>query len=80
MEKLLFDWDYRDEQDAMAFIFYNVKLKVEIGRFPVGTQFDHAYVSYENGVLELSRLGAMDSLGNQEIVEAHQFKLELKIV
>lgn len=53
MEKQLFEWDGWDQQDTMAFTFYKVKLIVDIGPFPAGSEFESADLDYGNGTLQL---------------------------
>lgn len=53
-ENQLFTWEGWDEQDTMAFTFYNVCLVRDVGSFPAGTTFPFVYVSYETSVVEFS--------------------------
>lgn len=52
MEKQLFDWVDWDQSDTTAFMFYDVTLRLPIGKFPAGTKFNSAYIDYENAKLE----------------------------
>lgn len=53
MEKTLFTWEGWDQQDLMAFTFYNVKLLIPIGPFPVGWKCNSADINYDTGTLQL---------------------------
>ena len=46
MEKTLFDWRGCDALDMTALIFYECVLKVPIGSFPIG-------IDYEQGILAI---------------------------
>jgi len=49
MIEKIFTWDRCDQGDTMAFIHYDVVLKVPIGDYPVGSKFSDADVNYETG-------------------------------
>lgn len=51
MERQLFTWTGWDG-DMSSMIFYNPVLIKEVGKFPVGTKFSSAALSYESGKLE----------------------------
>lgn len=51
MERQLFKWDGCDQQGVGSFIFYDVELIKQVGKFSVGTKFYSAYVDYDEGVL-----------------------------
>lgn len=61
MEKELFEWDNWDS-DIFAFIFYNCRLKVAIGEYPVGTFFDSARLDFENGKLGFYDVNAVEPM------------------
>lgn len=51
IEDQLFTWDSRDAYDVLDITYFDVALKVPIGKFPVGTKFSYAVL-----VLGLSQL------------------------
>lgn len=53
MERQLFSWENWDMIDTMAIRFEDVKLKVQIGDFPAGTQFECATIDFDIGLLRL---------------------------
>lgn len=55
MEKQLFDWDGWDEADTAHLQFYGVKLKVDIGEFKAGEEFDVATINFQTGDFQLIR-------------------------
>jgi len=83
MEESFFFWEGWDAQDTMAFTFYKVKLKRDIGNFPAGTEFDSAFVDYEKGVLEFyRRIPGTEKpnenyLGENEVAGTFTMKLEI---
>lgn len=71
IENSLFDWEGWDENGPMDLQFHNVVLKVPIGEFPIGTQFDCAFISGENSILQLYE----DSNGGK----IHEFELKFSV-
>jgi hypothetical protein len=53
LETTLFDWDGWDLVDTMCISFYNVVLKKEIGKYPIGTMFKHACIDFQTAKLSL---------------------------
>jgi len=72
LEQQLFDWDGWDQADTAAFMFYNVKLKVDIGDFQSGTKFEWVLFDIENSELTLG------DVVNGKSVE-YKFDLEVKV-
>jgi len=52
MEGQYFDWEGWDQQDAIAFSFYNCTVTKAFGPFSVGDKISDIFVDYEKGVLE----------------------------
>lgn len=53
MLKQLFTDEGWDQGDTFSFIFYNVTLKVPIGKYPAGTKFTSALVDFEESYIGL---------------------------
>jgi len=53
IETSIFDWSEWDEDGPMALTFYNVTLKVPVGEFSAGAQFERAFINGENSYLQL---------------------------
>lgn len=69
METQLFSWTGWDQQDTAAFTFYKPVLKIQLGEFPIGHQFDHATVDFIAGTLQLVEINEV----------YHDYKLGLSI-
>lgn len=52
-EQQLFSWEDWDDIDDVTFMFYDVRLKVDIGQHKAGTHFASAAVNWQYGELEL---------------------------
>jgi len=52
MEQQLFKNNGWDQQDTMAFTFYNVQTIVDLPNTPSGTRFAVADVDYSTGILQ----------------------------
>lgn len=75
LENDLFTWDGWDAMDANSFLFYDVKLNVDMGKFPKGTQFHSAFVDYQAGDLEF--YSEEDEISGKVKKVAGKFKLKL---
>jgi hypothetical protein len=53
LEHKLFSWIGWDEVDTATLQFYKVVLKVQIGKFPIGSTFECAIVSFDHSYVEL---------------------------
>jgi hypothetical protein len=73
VERELFSWDEWDGVDECCYMFYNPVLKVKMGLFPVGTEFNTAVLDYQNGTLEFSSFNT-DTRKTEAIAK---FKLHL---
>jgi hypothetical protein len=51
MERQLFDWSSWDG-DLESMIFYNCVLKVNVGKYPAGTEFNYAVINWMTGDLQ----------------------------
>jgi len=74
IEDQLFEWDGWQDDDTAAFTFYKVKLKVPMGKFPVGSEFLSAYVDYGRSLLALYVADGpmVNGAGNiKEVYKAH---------
>jgi len=72
-EGQLFDWDGWDQPGTAEFQFYNVVLKVPVGKYEVGQKFPTVCVDYEK-----SKLSVWEE-GNQTGVPTAQFDLVLSV-
>lgn len=52
MEKQLFDW-FGWDGDHECMTFYDVTLKIQIGSHEPGTKFNHAFIMWQEGILQL---------------------------
>jgi len=77
LETQLFSWDGWDG-DHECMIFYNPILKVQIGKHPPGTKFDHATILFDKSILQLSNNGPMVNNLARVIYNA-EYKLKLTI-
>lgn len=78
MEKELFEWTTWQEDGVGIFAFNKIKLVKQIGDFPIGTEFDVAFVNYENGSLEFGNFGP--EVNNCAPYESKaKFKLSLNV-
>lgn len=53
MENHLFEWEAYDEIGVAALNFYDCTLKVQIGKFVVGSIFSSIYVDFSQGLLAM---------------------------
>jgi hypothetical protein len=53
LEQDLFSWAGWDEADIMSIQFYDVVLKVDIGKYKKGTKFEWACIDFQTSTLEL---------------------------
>jgi hypothetical protein len=53
MEKQLFDWEEWDVSDEGVYVFVTCTLKIPIGQFEAGDQFDWIMVNYQLGKITL---------------------------
>ena len=72
MERQLFDWNGWDQQDTASFTFYDVELKVQIGKQTPGTKFSSALIDFQTGELSLYR-------DDRDEYPCANFKLELLV-
>lgn len=80
MEKELFDWEECDVSEPMAMYFYNVVLRKPIGEFDVGARFEHAFISFGDGVLKLSGNLSYNPLKDTSHSSGeHTFQLKLRV-
>lgn len=63
LEKQIFDWEEWEDGGAAYTVFHRVTLKVAVGRFPAGTKFDAASLSWES-----SKLYLMTDIPEEEFV------------
>lgn len=68
MEKQLFSWAVRYEEDPLVVVFEEVELLKQVGPYPAGSQFASACIDYQRG-----QMGFCDDAGE----EMAQFELEL---
>jgi hypothetical protein len=77
LETQLFSWQGWDgDQECMT--FYKPILKVQIGKHPVGTQFDSATILWTEGKLQLQNHGPFVN-GRAETIYTADFKLHLSV-
>lgn len=53
IEAQLFTWQDIEEVDFVFFQFYDVVTKVQIGQYPVGSEFKVVVVNFEHGFIEV---------------------------
>lgn len=69
LENQIFSWEGWDDEGPMAMQFSDVELKVQVGDFPAGTKFPHAFLLGESSILAF-----YDEDGNE-----HAFDLKLSV-
>jgi hypothetical protein len=78
LENQIFDWESWDEgRMPMTIICIGVKLKVPVGEFPVGHEFESAYIDGE-----LSRVTFYEkrlNIGSNSIPVSHTFDLKMSV-
>lgn len=78
LESQLFAWkDWDGDHECM--VYYNPVLKVQIGKHPVGTKFDHATILFDKGILQLENHGEFDDKGHADIAYCAKYTLNLTI-
>jgi hypothetical protein len=55
LETTLFDWDGWDSVDSMCIQFYDIVLKKQIGKYPIGTKFKYACIDFQSATLTLGQ-------------------------
>lgn len=77
LETQIFDWDGWDgDHDCM--IFYKVKLKVPVGKFPVGTKFDTATILFDKSILQLCNHEPVNEKFGKTRIEG-EYRLKLSV-
>jgi len=69
LEDALFSWENWEDNGIMSPQFYDVTLKVPIGQFPVGHQFDEAVLDGEKSLIHFI----------DEDENSHTFELGLSV-
>lgn len=76
MEKELFEWTTWQEDGVGIFTFNVVKLVKQIGEYPIGTEFDCAFLDFQTGELEFANFNHPEKPNNEFSVK---FKLSLNV-
>jgi hypothetical protein len=69
LDNQIFTWEDWDSEGPLSMQFSKVTLKVQVGDYPVGTKFPHAFLLGESSVLVL--------VDDQD--EEHGFRLNLSV-
>ncbi len=80
IEQELFDWNGWDG-DEECMIFYDAVLKVQIGKFPIGTKFACAVINHaESGsVLQFEDRGEVNEHGDAPSILRGEYKLHYRV-
>lgn len=76
LENQLFEWEDWDGDHEMM-TYYDPVLKVQIGKWPVGTKFSHATILFNKGVLQLENMGPMDGFAPPVYCAEYSLKLSI---